>query len=240
MRRQGISAIVLFAEQDICMRAVERFGEFVVPVVMYRLWELDDRDLGSEIERALDSGCRGIKFIAPYHPYSDERYHGLYRIVADRDAVATFHTGYINFPSQEPKFPPVEMLNMRAAHIDTISRYFPTLKIVMTHFSNPWWEEAWKVAYSRPNVYADLSGGTAILRSLDMWTQMFAPNGKLLTDSLKKLIFATDTRYLGADEHRFAPYIEFYQKLLDSLAAPKSLRNLVWCDTVRKLYALDR
>jgi hypothetical protein len=37
----------------------------------------------------------------------------------------------------------------------------------------------WKIAWSVPNVYADLCGGTAIYRSLTMWTEMFAPNGRL-------------------------------------------------------------
>ena len=87
--------------------------------------------------------------------YSDERYWPLYEILLQRKAVAVFHTGYLGFSGTEPEIPPIEMADMRAAHIDAVARRFPTLKIVMAHFSNPWWEEAWKVSWSNPNVYAD-------------------------------------------------------------------------------------
>ena len=120
-----------------------------------------------------------------------------------------------------------KLTDMRAAHIDTIARRFPNLKVLMAHFSNPWWEEAWKVSWSRENVYADLSGGTAFRRSLNMWAEMFAPNGELMEDSLKKLCFACDVGYFQSGPHAFPPYIEFYQKLLDRLNAPKRLRKLV-------------
>ena len=32
---------------------------------------------------------------------------------------------------------------------------------------------------SNNNIYADLSGGTAYQKSMSMWKEMFAPNGKL-------------------------------------------------------------
>ena len=45
---------------------------------------------------------------------------------------------------------------MRPAAIDCLSRRHPDLKILMAHYGNPWWEEAWKITWSSPNVYADL------------------------------------------------------------------------------------
>ena len=238
MRRQGIDAIALLAPGEVCKKAVDRFGDFVIPVVMYRLLDFPDRDLRKDMEYWLDRGFNGVKFIAPRYPYSDERYWPLYQILDERGVVATFHTGFLGFRGNEPQSPPIEIVNMRAAHVDAVSRRFPDLKIIMSHFSNPWWEEAWKVSWSRPNVYADLSGGTAILRSLNMWAEMFAPDGEIIEESLKKLCFGSDTQFLGGDDPRFLLYIEFYQKLLDRINAPQRLRKLVWADNARKLFGI--
>ena len=238
MRKQGTDAIVLLAPGEVCKKAVDRFGDFVIPVPMYRLLDFPDRDLRKDMEYWLDRGCKGIKFIAPLHPYSDERYWPLYQIIDERGVVVTFHTGFLGFRGNEPQSPPIEIVNMRAAHVDAVSRRFPDLKIIMAHFSNPWWEEAWKVSYSRPNVYADLSGGTAILRSMNMWAEMFAPEGKIIEQSVKKLCFGTDLQFLGGEEPRLPLYIEFYQKLLDRINAPQRLRKLVWADNARKLFGI--
>jgi predicted TIM-barrel fold metal-dependent hydrolase len=238
IRKQGIHAIVLLAPGEDCMRAVRKFGDFIIPVAMYRLRELGRRDLRQDMEHWLDHGCKGIKFIGPHHPYGDERYWPLYQVVDDRRAVAVFHTGYLAFSRTEPEIPPIRMTDMRAAHIDTVARRFPKLKILMSHFSNPWWEEAWKVSWSRPNVYADLSGATAFRRSMNMWAEMFAPNGELMTDSLSKLCFASDMDYLHDGRHGFQPYVDFYERLLDRLEAPQRLRRLIWSGTAKKLFGV--
>jgi len=239
IRREGIDAIVLLAPGETCRKAVNKFGDdFIIPVAMYRLREFPRRDLRKDMEYWLDHGCKGIKFIAPLHPYSDERYWPLYDMIDQRKAVAVFHTGYLGFSGTEPENPPIEMADMRAAHIDAVARRFPTLKILMAHFSNPWWEEAWKVSWSKPNVYADLSGGTAFRRSLNMWAETFAPNGELMAESLSKLLFASDVHYLFDGQHGFQPYIEFYEKLLDRVGAPQRLRKKVWAGTAVKLFGL--
>jgi len=236
MRREGIDAVLLIAEAEQCLRGVRRFGEFVIPVAWVMLDDLEKRDLRGEIERHLDRGCKGIKFIRPLYPYADERYWPLYDAVSRRGAVAVFHTGYLAFEGLEAR--PIQFQHMRAAEIDAVARRFCDLKILMAHFSNPWWEEAWKVSWSRKNVYADLSGGTAIRRSLAMWAETFAPNGRLMPDSVEKLCFGTDTRYFRPGPHGFQPYIDFYEALLERIAAPPRLRRKVWAGTLKKLFGL--
>lgn len=238
MRKEGIDAIVLLAPGATCKKAVARFGDFVIPVAMYRLGEFATSDLRGDMEYWLEHGCKGIKFIAPHHPYSDERYWPMYQMVADHGAVAVFHTGYLGFPRGGPQIPPIEIVHMRPAHVDAVARRFPTLKILMAHYGNPWWEEAWKVTWYDPNVYADLSGGTAYRRDLTMWRQTFAPNGQLMADTLGKVCFGSDTHYLHDGRHGFAPYIDFYQKLLDRVAAPETLRRRVWAGNVKKLFGV--
>ncbi len=238
IRAAGIDKVVLMAPADCCLKAVKKYGDFVIPVAMYYMREFGRRDFRGEMERALDGGCKAIKFIAPLAPYSDERYWPLYDMIDHRGAVAMFHTGYLGFDEKQPEIPPIEMTHMRAAHIDAIGRRFPRLKIEMSHFSNPWWEEAWKVAWSRPNVYADLSGGTAINRAISMWAEMFAPHGVLMESALKKVCFASDVNYFHDGDHDFGAHIDFHERLLDRINAPAELRELVWSGNARKLFGL--
>lgn len=239
IRRQGVDAIALLGPGELCEKAVRRFGrDFILPVPMYYLSRFGEGDIRDDMQRWLDRGCRAVKFIAPVAPYSDPRYWHLYDLLRQRKALAIFHTGYLGFDEKAPENPPVRMTDMRAAHIDTVARRFPRLKILMSHFSNPWWEEAWKVSWSRPKVYADLSGGTAVRRSMRMWADTFAPDGELIADSLGKLCFATDVSYLHGGEHGIAGYIDFYERLFDRVGAPQRLRRRVLAGDAMKLFGI--
>ncbi len=96
------------------------------------------------------------------------------------DGVCMFHTGYLSDESRCPcpSRVPTDITLMAPAAVDCMARRFPKLRILMAHFGNPWWEEAWKITWSNRNVHADLSGGTALNRSLRMWEDIFRPNGQ--------------------------------------------------------------
>ena len=232
-RERGIEAVVLIEPPEVCLEAVERYGDFIIPVARIPM----DACGPNEVERWVKAGCRGIKFIRPVAPYADQRYWPLYERLESLGSTAVFHTGYLGFRQRE--MAPVHMEYMRAAQIDVVARRFPDLKILMAHFSNPWWEEAWKVSWSNHNVYADLSGGTAINRSTRMWAETFCPDGQLLKGSVRKLVFASDVRYFGGGAP-FEPYIAFYERLFDRIRLSAELRERVNRGNARHLFGLDR
>jgi predicted TIM-barrel fold metal-dependent hydrolase len=221
-RQRGIEAIVLIEPLNRCLQAIERFGDFVFPVARI---DMDAAGVG-EVQRCIDAGCPGVKFIRPAAPYGDERYWPLYGRLEELGATAVYHTGYLGTSGRELR--PVQIEHMRAAQIDAIARRFPDLRILMAHFGNPWWEEAWKISWSHPNVYADLSGGTAIHRATRMWAETFAPDGALLESSVRKLCFASDVRYFLEDAYPFEPYITFYDRILERIGASEALREQVY------------
>ena len=231
-RELGIEAIVLIEPLERCLQAVERFGDFIIPVAWI---DMDAAGVG-EIEGCIEAGCRGIKFIRPAAPYGDERYWPLYGRLEELGAVAVYHTGYLGMHGREER--PVQIEHMRAAQIDVIARRFPDLKILMAHFSNPWWEEAWKISWSHPNVYADLSGGTAIHRATRMWAETFAPDGELLESSARKLCFGSDVRYFQEGVFPFEPYVAFYDRILERIGASQALQELVLRGNIRALFGL--
>ena len=227
-RERGLERVLLLDPPEAVFQMHEWFPDFVVPIPMVD----PDALTPAEVDRLLSRGAPGLKFIAPMHPYGDNRYLPLYEVLRDRRAVAVFHTGYL----ADALFTPgsalgradyVDITHMRPATVDRIARAFPDLKILMAHFGNPWWEEAWKMISSHPNIYADFSGGTAYLRSLNMWREIFAPNGRLDTVAVGKLCFGSDTTHLVPNQYDFLRYVDFYERFYEALQVPAELRQKV-------------
>ncbi len=232
-REHGVEGVVLITSLEQCLQAVEKFGEFIIPVARVRM----DAAGAKEVEDCIKAGCRGVKFIRPSAPYGDERYWPMYEKLEELGATAVFHTGYLGFRAREER--PVQIEHMRAAQIDVVARRCPDLKILMAHFSNPWWEEAWKISLTRQNVYADLSGGTAIRRSTSMWAETFAPDGKIIEASMRKLCFGSDVHYFREGKFPFEPYIEFYERIFDRIGLSDELRDAVNRGNVRTIFGLE-
>ncbi|MEW6359375.1 MAG: amidohydrolase family protein [Planctomycetota bacterium] len=232
-KNDGVDAVVLIAEPEPLFASKEKMGRFVIPVAIINMNEAKPDD----IRRLFDRGAAGVKFIAPDHPYGDERYFPLYEAVKERDGVAVFHTGYLMHDPEYNRYR-VKLDDMRTWHIDTIERWVPHLRVLMAHFGNPHWEECWKIAWAHPTVYADLSGGTAIHRSMLMWREMFAPNSKLMPDCLGKVCFGSDSTFFG-EKHSFQPYIDFYERLFDEVGAPPELREKVNAGNILSLFNVE-
>lgn len=231
-RERGVEKIVLISRPENVLEAKRRCGSFVIPVGLISI----DRAGTEEVASYIEDGCKGIKLIRPKAPYSDDRYYPIYETINKLNAVAVFHTGYLA-KSSEPDYV-TDINHMRPAHLDTIVRRFPDLKVLMAHFGNPWWEEAWKVAWANPNIYADLSGGTAFRRSMNMWRDTFAPNGELHADSFSKVCFGSDVTYFRST-FGFESYIEFYEKLYDAVEAPDDLRERVNRKNILSLFDIE-
>jgi len=231
-RERGVERIVLLDFPEKTREAYRALPDFVIPAPYLDI----DVVTAHDIHACFDWGARGIKFYLPQFSYGDTRYDPLYRAIAERDGVAIFHTGYIMTSFSPDVYPllsaqnhrPCDITLMRPAAVDCLARRHRTLKILMAHFGNPWWEEAWKIAYSNPNVYADLSGGTAIRRSTLMWREMFAPDGNQDSQALSKLLFATDVLYFADPGNEgFEAYMAFYDRIFDAVNASAEQRERI-------------
>lgn len=227
-RELGVEQVVLLDPAHIAFGLKRIFGDYVIPVPLVDMDKITPR----EIDDLLTQGGAGIKFICPMHPYSDNRYFPLYEVIRNRQALAVFHTGYLSDTLFKPgrllgREDYVDITHMRPAAIDRIARAFPELKILMAHFGNPWWEEAWNVIHSFPNVYADLSGGTAYRKPMEMWKQLFTFDGRIDAATVGKLCFASDgsSCFQGVWESR--PHIEFYEQFFEALNVPAELREKI-------------
>ncbi len=238
-RKRGIERIVLITMPRQCREAYEALPDFVIPMP----WVDIDAVTVKEIEECFTWGAKGIKFIDPAFSYGDVRYDPLYRAIEEHGRVCMFHTGYVtsklaSFGLQQTRHA-TDIAHMRPSAVDSMARRHPKLKILMAHFGNPWWEEAWKITISNRLVYAEMSGGTAYRRAIRMWQDIFAPNGSIDTDAMNKLLFASDVSYFSQPgEEGFEPYFEFYDKLFDAIGAPEDLRERVNRGAAMELFEL--
>ncbi len=239
-RDRGIEKILFITDPLPCRTAFDALPDFVIPVP----WVDIDRVTIREVNDCFDWGAKGIKFIDPQFSYGDMRYDPLYHAIAERGGVCMFHTGYLGLGLDSygiPRKPrPTDIALMRPSAVDCMARRHPTLKILMAHFGNPWWEEAWKMTWSNPNVYAELSGGTAYRRALRMWEDIFCPNGNLDTETLNRVLFASDVSVFRSPGHEgFEAYFTFYDRLYDVVKAPEELREKINRGTAIELFKLD-
>lgn len=240
VRQKGIESFLLLDPPEIAFEMQDLFGDFVIPIPLVNMESTTPEQIAGLFAR----GAHGIKFIAPQHSYGDSRYFPLYEAVRDHKGLAIFHTGYLVFGGL---FDPgglmgvkdvIDITLMRPAAIDRVARAFPDLKILMSHFGNPWWEETWTVMKAHKNVYADFSGGTAFNKSMAMWREMFAPNGRLHTASLAKLCFASDGSPFFPPDDGFSAAVDFYESFYDTLRLPAELREKI--DRGNTLFLLGR
>ena len=232
-RAKGIERVLLIANPEPTMEAYRAMPDFIIPVP----WVDIDKVTAKQINEYLDAGALGIKFINPQFSYGDTRYDRLYAAISAQGKVAMFHTGYLGRGFYEGSRP-TDIALMRPAAVDCMSRRHPDLKILMAHYGNPWWEEAWKITWSTPHVYAELSGGTAYKRSISMWQEIFAPNGVLDDASLGKVLFASDVHVFG-EHYEVGQYCEFYDKLFDAVGASAEMREKVNRGNAIELFGLE-
>jgi hypothetical protein len=69
-----------------------------------------------------------------------------------------------------------------------------------------------------------------------MWAEMFAPDGKLLESSIKKLCFGSDTGYFSQGSYPFEPYMDFYERIFNRIGLSGELRSLVNRGNIRALF----
>ena len=243
-RTRGIDKMALIGGEEAMFEMQSKCPDFVIPIIYLDI----DTAQPSDVRRVIDKGAKGIKFIYPMRSYGDDAYFPLYEEINRLGSTIVFHTGYVMVglfdgacgatavPSYlKPSL--VDISDMRPATIDRIVRGFPDLKILLAHFGNPWWEECWKMIASHKNVYADFSGGTAYRKSMTLWSEMFAPDGKLDAATAGKLCFASDFCYfLDNNPFGFEPFIDFYERFFDRVGMPDDLRLRINSGNSRHLF----
>ena len=238
---EGIERVMVLDKAEITFGLKEIFGDYIIASPMVRM----DSDGPEVVDALFQRGAVGIKFMAPELSYGHERYWPLYDVVRAHGGIATFHTGFLCPRIYEPGglhewSHYVDLCNMRPAAIDRIARVFPRLKMIIAHFGNPWWDEAFCIMRAHRHVYADFSGGSCMRRPLDQWAHLFAPSGVPDTKALRKLCFGTDAMYCQQDNDYSVTrdLTTFYERFMARIAVPEEIQNLIYRENMLELTRL--
>jgi len=196
-RRAGVDRVVVFLRDDETISGVppandwvsdlaERHRDHFIP--FYAL----DPNKGAIAARTLREAHRegramGVK-IHPYAagiPPNSRRAYPLYKAAEELGVPVLFHSG--------PGPVGTRMEYCRPIYLDDVALDFPDLRIVIAHFSGPWYMEAYALAWRHENVYVDISfHPEAFIRSLP-W--------RLFEETIPdKILFGTDFPFNMPDE----------------------------------------
>ncbi len=169
-----------------------------------------------ELERAVkELGLRGLKLHPPTQQFyaNDRRYYPLWEKAQELEIPVLIHTGHTFVGGYLKYADPV--------YVDDVAANFPRLKIMLAHFGFPWVEQAISLAWTRPNVYIELSG----------WSPKYIPEliWRLALGPLRgRLVFGTD--YPGLKPER---WIKDFQ----AIALPEEVKRQILYETARSLLA---
>ena len=184
-------------------------------------------------------GFSGLKCIMPAKPYDDDSYMPLYEQAYRLQMPILFHTGFLSFP---PGYKgPCRVDHMRPVRLERIAREFPELPIIGAHLGTPWQAEAIRLL-SAPNVFYDISGGSASAAHGSLMKKALAPfPGADLKDpdehpALKlfaeKLLFGTDNPPVS----RWVPRAE---EIMDYLHISSETRECFFWKSAAKLLRIE-
>ena len=241
-RRLGVEKAVLLGQQparrpgnnEAVLAAAKQIPDVFIPFVGFDL----DLMAAGQLVAFHEQGFKGVKLIAPAHPYADASYFPVYEKAAELGMPVLFHLGII---ANRPPWDNVDSGNMRPIHLDFIARRIPELTVIGAHLGNPWYEEAAMACRWNPNLYFDLSGSTLKKKSPQALAELLwwrpeskpyrAPDGGGAWD---KILFGTD---LGVDF--IEDSIRDYENMMDAVNLSGADRHKVWYGNAARILGLD-
>jgi len=175
---------------------------------------------------ALSGDIIGIKLYPGFEEFypSDSRCHSIYEKCIKHNMPLVFHSGEtMNEPWREAYNHPSE--------IAKVARQFPSLKIVVAHFSQPHLTACRNLILNHPDVYADISG----LAHTDVVTScgqeaIYRCLSDVATVQPEKLLFGTDWPLCDVAEHL---------SLVESLPVSEATKILILSGNAQRVFALE-
>ena len=208
---------------EVVLEAAKRFPDLFIPYAGIDI----DQGLPEKLARFQEQGFKGVKFIAPDHPYDTAAYFATYEKACDLGLPALFHLGIV---SNTHRWRDVNINDMRPTHLDFIARRLPELAVIGAHLGNPWYDEACMACRWNPNLCFDLSGSTLKKKSsqylgdLLWWRPDSRPyRSPVGASAWDQILFGTDLAV-----EWIADSVNDYEELMTALALSPEERHAIY------------
>lgn len=168
----------------------------------------------------------GIKLYPGFELFypDEERCHPIYEVCKKHDIPVVFHSGEsMGEPWREKYNHPNE--------ITKVAKRFPTLKIIVAHFSQPHLAACRELVLSCPNVHVDISGlaHPDVIKICGKETIVHNLED-VATQQPEKVIFGTDWPICDVGEHL---------QLVSSLPISETAKALILSRNAERIFSLD-
>ena len=221
-----VDKVVIFVRDDETFSGIKPPNEWVAELAKeysqhFIPFYAIDPNKGAIGAQALRNACETLGFKgAKIHPYAarmypnDPRAHPIYKTASDLGIPILFHSG--------PGPVGTRIDYCRPIFLDDVALEFPDLKIIIAHFSGPWYMETHALAWRHENVYVDISFyPEAFIKSLP-W-QLFE---ETIPD---KILFGTDYPFNLPDDR---------VKLVEKLPLSDKTKRMILGENARKLLSI--
>jgi len=209
---------------DAVLAAAKTYPEEVIPIAHLRLG-VDPPGTVTELAKR---GFKGLKVINPAAAYDDETYLDHYDEAADLGLAILFHTGIIARRPDDRK-DRVNCAKMKPLTLDTIARAVPKLKLIMAHIGGPWYDEAFMVVRTNPNVFFEVTSSKGwVIKGMgpEYFKQKLWWPG-----AWEQMVFGTDVR---TDRIQWA--VDEYRRILDGAGLPPETQRKIYTETAAGLF----
>ncbi len=240
MKKIGIAKSVIFPlrfEHNLpALELARLYPGFFIPFAFVHLGV----DVAESVERYIQQGFRGIKFIFPKASYNDRSFWPVYEKIQALRVPALFHTAIQ--PETKPEL------------LENVARDFPEMKIIGSHLGNPWFTEAASVSLWNPNVHFDLSTNQLIYFERGTNKGRCKPQIRMLYETrdldARKLLFGSDVFY-GRPEYKtyrnepcdtvgfVRSIIEDYHLAFDDMGMPQEERERIFYHNAAGILGLE-
>lgn len=217
-----------FAGNEAVLAAVRQHPDRLVGNVY-----IDPRapDAAEVLNRYIGEGFRCVKMFPPVGFYpDDERYFPLYEAIEYAGVPVLFHAGQTNI--KVVSGPSIRRATStkyaNPIYLDSVSRLFPKMSIVLAHMGYPYYIEAWSMAHANPNVYLDIAGSGPWTEGISVVYNALGGSAFIPVD-FSRVVWGTDN-CLPQREHLARSDVYMRQ-----MGADTGQRKLIFGDTAKML-----
>lgn len=209
--------------------------ESIFPIINFDVPYADDECLKATEEWLTAGVAWAVKIYPgydPFYPHEHPRALELCAMLERLGKPLIVHTGDTVTSSGRLRY-------AKPIHLDEVCVRFPTLKVVMAHIGNPFFEESQAVIYKNENLFADGSGLFMSHGDDFEWDPYVAELIKRLRyvyayiDSAEKIHFGGDFSFTNPDHH-----VQFWELATERLEFTDEEKDLLFYGNARRLFGL--